>query len=363
MKKSIKVKNLGLIQGSGIGPQLCEIFQNYLQFLDALFNIKTHHIIYDNEKYHSFATLHAAIKKKKKSKKISTDEAIRLKETLSKWHKEENVNIVFRTSINDETLSIFRRMAKEVKECPLQAISGNMVFIFRDMAEGFYSNIDYKIKSDKLIFEGEYSRNHQKKVIKKAINRADKYLGQDYEIWALYKFHLFGESLKNWFHQVAPNTKMYQPDTGMVEFLNNYIFHQNGKKDLLLICSNEVGDLLFEIAVGALNLDPKFDLFTRNILLEKTFKGNLTIYQTIHGSADDIIIEDRLGDIRPDPTLRIAADIAEKALGYKGICKLTEKGLVKAKMEKKLSCDEIVKAVKGVVHNAHLNGELCRISG
>ncbi len=337
---------IGLIEGRGIGPFLCDIVEEFLIFVDKLAQKETHQILRDRYPYHSFASIDLALKQGAKSSDISKHDAETLFETLSYWRTEKEVDTVFRASINAEALYRFRTKAEEIKEFCIRTQSGHKVMIIRDQVEGFYANADYKITENEIEFQGRYSREHQARVVQKAIELADKELRKGYAIFGLYKFHLFGNMMKEWFLQSCSSLHLYQPDTGLVELLNNYIFHSNGQKDLLLICSNEVGDLIFELTIGALNLDPKIDLFSRNTLLKQPFSGRFTIYQTIHGSADDLVEENRLESIRPDAALRIAANIAEKKLGYSGIIELTDRGLTMAQLNQKTNRSDIFQIVK-----------------
>ena len=340
--------SIGLIQGSGAGPVLCSILEEVLAFIDSTSGQGTHKILKDPYPYHSFATIADAIKKGGDSKQISANDTKKLLETCKRWNK-KGVKIFYRASINAQALYSFRMQAKEIKEFCIQTRSGHKVMIIRDQVEGFYANTDYTITSKVIKFEGEYTKEHQEKVFDLAVRLAEKTLSEGYEIWTLYKFHLFGRILKEWYQELNSRVTVLQPDTGMVQFFNDYIFHRNGQKDLLMICSNEVGDLIFEMTVGALNLDPKLDLFTRNLLTANPFDGDALIYQNVHGSADDIIIENRLADLRPDSTLRIAADIAEKELGYIGMINCIDRALVKAQLNNVTRCKGIVNCVKNEI--------------
>lgn len=336
---------IGIIKGKGIGPIISDIFAEYLKSLDALSSISTHLILENENFYHSYDSINTEIQKGAHSTDISHSEANLLFETYSNWFQNEGVKVVFRTSINAEALYLFRQEARVIKEFCIRTRFGRKILIVRDQSEGFYANTQCHITPEKVIFKGEFTQAHHQEMIRTAHSIGKKCLAKGYETWALYKFHLFGVSLKNWFTKIDKSIKLFQPDTGLLELFRNYIFQGTIKNDLLLICSNEVGDLIFELLAGALNLDPKYELYSRNILLAPPFFGDLLEYQTVHGSADDLIIKNRLSDIRPDPTLRIAADIAEKFLGYNQIVNLTENALVKARMNKIAECNEIVRHV------------------
>ena len=348
-KEKIKI---GLIKGEGTGSALANIFVDFLEYLDILSSKSTHTIIEDKKFYHSFETISLATIN---SRSTSEEEANRLFLTYKSWFNNDNVRTVFRTSVNAEAAFSFARQSRNLKVIGFKNSIGARILIVNVQSEGYYANTKYDIsdKQEKIKFHGEYSKNHQKEAIKYAQLLANKDLGSNYEKWAIYKFDLFGKHLKSWFNEIDPDLQLFLPDSGISNFFKKYIFSDSAKKDLLLICSNEVGDLIFQLTAGALNLDPTFELYTRNVPLSAPFHGILNEYQTVHGSADDLASTDRIDEIRPDATLRIAADIAEKQLGYSDLKRLTDIGLVNAQMKNLNSCEAIVSMVKNTIRETY----------
>ena len=119
-------------------------------------------------------------------------------------------------------------------------------------------------------------------------------------------------------------------------------------KDLLFIAGNEIGDLMYEPLIEILkSTGSKLELYSKSFLIVLPLKEQnqnskyryLCEYQTIHGSADDLIEENREEEILPYATLRIAADIIEKQFGIKDFGQLMNKAVAKvqlARLRKKI---------------------------
>ncbi len=168
----------------------------------------------------------------------------------------------------------------------------------------------------------KFNKAHIQALAGYSIQLARDFFGEgiSFHKWSIYKFHLFGDILEKWFTDFDRDFKAFQPDTGstnLYRMISNDR-HNNQSQNLLVICSNEVGDLIFEPILGYINLsdDAKIDFYTRNYYIAQPFNGNLLEYQTVHGSADDI---KNLNKVMPYAVLRIVADIAENNFEIKGI--------------------------------------------
>ncbi|MCB9266991.1 MAG: hypothetical protein H6558_18345 [Lewinellaceae bacterium] len=351
---------IGLIRGEGTGNRLADLFIDFLLAIVEQENKRRASkgqppilpdFVEDKEDngevkiYHSFKSLVDAVgRDQAKFKEISEAEVRRLKNLMARWF-EEGIRVAFRTSINAEALYLFRQEVKSIKEFTFIPTGDRKkkVLIVRDQAEGFYANTAYWLDDEEIRFEGKYTRAHQQKLIRHALRRSEEVLGKKVTKWAIYKHHLFGDKLEEWIKEVDNEIEVWQPDNGLT-YLLNFVYgaHPTAKNNLLVICSNEVGDLIYESILGTLNIDAKLELFTKNILLEKPHNGEFKAYQTVHGSADDIAGTEKL---LPYATLRIAADIAEKELAIPGIRAKTEKAIVYSKRKLLKETNKIVNCI------------------
>lgn len=254
-------------------------------------------------------------------KKISKEETIRLEKKVRDWYK-DGFATIFRTAINAETLYLFRQNVKAIKEFSLKTLHGREILFIRDQTEGFYANTNYNVdeKKGEIHFEGKYTKSHQQEVIKYAIRQAEeKFKHKEFEKWAIYKYHLFGDALKEWAVEVDKDMIVYQPDTGLTE-LHRFFNPMEKKpepKQLLVVCSNEVGDIIYESLIEGLDLEAKLMFHSKNIYMAKPFEGSFGDFQTVHGSADDKVLGEGRAqeeEILPYSTLYAAAEVAEQYL-------------------------------------------------
>lgn len=314
---STKTKTIGLIEGAGTGSKLIEIFKGFLHYLvDTRTQNKVQFIedIAEDGQvycYQSYASL-SEISKGDSSeyKALSLKDAERLEKTFIQWYQ-QGVCQVFRTSINADALYLFRQKVKAIKAFGIKPSEKEILFV-RDQAEGFYANLDYLVSKDNqtIDFNGRLTSQHVKNIVDFANKLALTRFGQEYQKWVFCKFHLF-PYWEQWYKDADSAIQPFQPDTGIVK-LNEILFENgNSNKYLnnhLVICSNEVGDLIYETVLHIVNEKAKTEFFTKNYYLGEPFNGELMEYQTAHGSADDIAGTEKL---LPYATLRIAAEIAE----------------------------------------------------
>lgn len=301
--------------------------------------------------YHSYQSLEQiAAGNSTAFRRISGEEVSRLKDIVFKWAKEERTTF-FRTSINAETLYTFRQEVKAVKEFSLNTPSRKVLFI-RDQAEGFYANINYDVddKKGQIKFDGEFTRTHQQKVVEYALQRADQKFGiGNYIKWAMYKHHLFGDALQQWIREIDNDISIYQPDTGLTQLQK--FFDPPGTfytpENLLVICSNEVGDLVHEALMGNFDPDAKLMMYSRNVYLNKDLENVMVDYQTVHGSADDKVMDEKQEEeeVLPYATLRAAAEIAEDVLGIRGTKRLMNTAIISPRSDQTQKTIEILNTI------------------
>lgn len=352
-QKSIKI---GIIIGAGSGKRLAGIFEEFLTKLGQKHGVKVKCLKDPDEKdlrpyYHSYQSLEAisggdsAVFKTTSEKEVEA-----LFKTVTKWHK-AGVKAIFRTAINAETLYLFRQEVKAIKEFTINTQHGRKILFIRDQTEGFYANTKYFVNEEvgEITFEGKYSKVYQQEIVKYAARRAyEKFNGLPFEKWAIYKHHLFGDALQSWLREADEDIIVYQPDTGLTE-LHKFFDPPEAKRDpqnLVVICSNEVGDVIYESLIKDLDGSAKLMLFSKNVYMVEPLSGLFYDYQTVHGSADDkVTLNEEDEEILPYATFRIAAEIAEDIIGLEGVRERMEKAIIPARR----SLNEKTKTIKQII--------------
>ncbi len=356
--KSKETVKIGIIIGAGTGRRLADVFKGFLEGLVLNYSgkvVKFEEAGFEEGKpYHSYKTIvDEAGGQASKFDAISQAEAEQLVKTTEQWYR-SGIKTIFRTSINAEALYLFRQKVEAIKEFGLETNSGGRILFVRDQAEGFYANTKYEISAgfDEIFFSGKFTRHHHHKVALHALKAAKQFMkGRPYQKWAIYKHHLFGDLFQKWLREIDPSILAYQPDTGLTK-LNKVISDEqkmnNGHQpphNILIICSNEVGDIIYETILGVVNIEAELELYTRNVYTAKPFAGKLFEYQTVHGSADDIEGTEK---ILPYATLRIAADIAERNFKVLGTKQALEFAISEAKRKR---IDETTSILNHIFHH------------
>jgi isocitrate/isopropylmalate dehydrogenase len=328
-----KTKTIGLIEGAGTGKELIAIFKAFFErVIEPRLNEKIQ-FVQDPQIYHSYHSLINSTRDDvERFRHTSREDAAALETTMRNWSA-AGVHCIFRTSINADALYLFRQKVKAIKTFGIKVNAKTQFLFVRDQAEGFYSNTSYDIDAvqEVILFHGCFTRSHVAKLIDFAHQNAKERWGSSpYTSWAFYKFHLF-PLLEDWFIQTDKNIQALQPDTGMTRL--NEAFFQNDlenrqETNYLIICSNEVGDLIFETILRIIDLEAKTNLYSKNFYLADFIEAPIWEYQTAHGSADDIAGKDA---VLPYATLRIAADIAEHRFGLKEIAAEVDQAIGQAR--------------------------------
>ncbi len=296
------MKKIGIIEGKGTGSELIDVFKTVIHSFTNIEYIELNEQI---NTYWSNKNLDGNIIKKQ-----SLKDANKLADFLQR-HKDE-LCCVFRTAINAETLYYLRTRFDAIK---LINIEKENIVIVRDESQGFYSIDNYDFDQGKISFASSLSLEKFQRIIKSSCALADKrFYREKYKIWVIYKYHLFSNIIDSWIKSINPNIEIFQPDTGIVN-LQSFL-EQPAKTNLLVITSNEVGDVLYEFLLYMLHLGSKETSYTTNYY---TKLSNIPIYQTVHGSADDISGKD---SINPTAVLKIAIKTLFVHFGIN----ITEKG-------------------------------------
>lgn len=318
--KKIKV---GLIVGGGTGQELAEVFCRIIKEVSSLFTLKV-----EIRKNNFIAKTYWELRKLswKKIEKEEKSDLRKLWGYLLNVYK-DGVRVVFRTAINAETLYQLRRKGLAVKIFPVELKDGRKILLIRDEMQGFYTNDRYELSNEFIKFKGSFHKDYIQKIITYVLQERQKYMSENFKIWAIYKYHLFANVIEKWFYKIAPEIKIYQPDTG-IDLLIKYIKEPlREPHNLILVTGNEIGDTLCEFLMFVSGIGNKNTMFSWDVFLCKELYG-LTMYQTIHGSADDIKGKNI---VNPIATIKATGHLIENFLGIKGLYSVFIKILNKAK--------------------------------
>lgn len=122
-----------------------------------------------------------------------------------------------------------------------------------------------------------------------------------------YKYHLLDGALDEWTEGLAERlgvaVELFQPDT-----VNRNLITHGPEDRTVLVAGNEWADIMHVVLLDRYGAQRQEDRCTENVHLAPEL-DELTEYQTVHGSADDLAGR---GVVNPVATLRAAARIAER---------------------------------------------------
>ena len=162
----------------------------------------------------------------------------------------------------------------------------------------------------------EFSKALTERIIAYSINRADELWGARTidSVNLVYKFHLFDGIFsiwaEEWSKKFGLKINFVQPDTA-----NRNLLAFGIRGHHLMIAGNEWADIMHVILLNMFGQGAQEARCTENVYLYPGLH-DLSEYQTVHGSADDIAGK---GVVNPSATLRAAAAILERHAGCKGI--------------------------------------------
>jgi len=309
------MKKIAIIEGGGTGTEVVGIFKKclnticpsqieYLSFQER-FNYQPHTFLSLQKEY--------ANKNWGVLKKLINKEVFDLK-NFYRLAQEDTLGI-FRTAINAETLYYVRRDIKKIKVVLLPITINNTIkniIFIRDQLQGYYTNEKISSANSQIRIKSSFSQDN----FVVLSNFVKKYLIynsiKEYNLFFLYKFHLFGLELQRIIEKTAQqaglkDVQILQPDTAIHKLLGNLA----GLKDnIVLITGNEIGDVLLETLIHYYKLANKETFFTLNLAFVDTNQP-FEVLQTMHGSADDIAGRHQLN---PIATIRAAAYALENWL-------------------------------------------------
>lgn len=317
------MSKVGLIVGSGTGRELADVFRDGVRRMAAMLGRDVEVV----ECEHEFNSYHHLIDSTPELiEGIVTDDLQRLGDFYRDFYRSGG-RAVFRTAINAETLYRFRRVGNAVKTVYIPRRRKRLLMV-RDQTQGFYANDSCHVGDGEIDFRGSFSREKFQLVAGHSLEQADKFLRHPYDVWVVYKHHLFANLIESWTRELFDGAKVYQPNHA-TDILFQYLQdEEDDARDLLLVTGNEVGDILHEVLIFILRLGTRNGLHSRSVYLHPDLDG-LIEYQTVHGSADGIGGQ---GVVNPLATLRAVGAFVAEQLGAEGFGALMEEAIGRAEL-------------------------------
>lgn len=300
---------VGIIKGAGTGAELAQAFKYAIESICQNMGKEVEIV----ECPHIFGTYGQS--RQDATEAIEATVAIDV-DKLSDFYRDfcrSGGRVAFRTAINAEALYLFRQHAKAVKTVLIPVGKRRLLFV-RDEMQGYYSNDRWHTGTNILHFSGHVSKEDFSRVIDFSLQSAKVILREPFQVWVVYKHHLFANVLEKWTRSSCGYAKLYQPNHATDE-LFQYLNLEDDGGDLLFVAGNEVGDILHEILIFYLGMGTRTSLCSKNVYLHVDYAG-LTEYQTVHGSADEIGSE---GIVNPFATLRCVGEMLEDFLSCEGL--------------------------------------------
>ncbi|MCS0639762.1 isocitrate/isopropylmalate family dehydrogenase [Streptomyces sp. LP05-1] len=310
---------IGLAVGQGTGPELANVFERVLRRFAGTGPTGIE-IDRSPRLYHSYVSLRA--EGDAEHVRRLTEEDARHYERFCRTRAERGTTAVFRTAINAQSLYLVRERLGAVKVDRLTAGDASLLLV-RDQAQGFYTG-ENRHEPGVVTRTMTFSRRITESVVRYALRRAreewpERGAGR---IVMAYKFHLLDGALGGWVAELSDRfgveIELFQPDT-----VNRNLIAHGPSDRTVLIAGNEWADIMHVMLLDRFGSHRQENRCTENVYLHPELK-ELTEYQTVHGSADDLAGRDL---VNPVATIRAAALAAERHAGRAGAVADTEAAL------------------------------------
>lgn len=297
------VLRIGLAVGRGTGPELADIFEEVILQLAKPYAIQIE-LHRSSRIYHSYSSL------------LSVDdregiymETMRDAEHYEKFCKEEagrGTRVIFRTAITAQPLYLVRQHLEAIKVEHFHQGPTSILFI-RDQAQGFYTGSNnYDHGKETVSRTCQFSKEVTGRIISYSLERARQANHAVDSVFMVYKHHLFEGIFDLWAAEWSKEHRVtiefIQPDT-----MNRNLLASIIKGHQLMIAGNEYGDIMQVILLDMFNKGAQEINYAENVYLHPQLCG-LSEYQTVHGSADDLVGK---GILNPSAAIKAAAAILE----------------------------------------------------
>ena len=314
---------VGVIEAKGTGGELAEIFRRVVKSLYFKSSGKDIRFTSFEDRFGYRPNTYSSLSKNFSDKGYPERRAMVKEEvddlaTFLRDEKSSGTHGVFITSINAETLYALRLKERIVKTVPLQIsdASGQVNLIFvRDQLQGYYGNMETEVESEKIGVCAEFKLQNFDSLIQHALQKCKVFRVEPERFIFIYKYHLFGCDLNGMIDAAARRHRLdkigydvYPPEIG-VDLLFPEMLNKGRNGNVVVICGNEVGNMLLKMLLYLYGLGTKETFYVANQMLDRE---GFELLQTMHGSADDLMGTNR---INPTATLKAGAHALQYWLG------------------------------------------------
>lgn len=306
---------MGLAVGEGTGPELAKVFEDTLRGLAGAHGVPVELRVCPR-RYKTYpAVAWSAVSAQEAADSAAAD--AKAYEAFVFESAALGFATIFRTAFNAQSIYLVRERLAGVKIEPLPFAGGEFLLI-RDEAQGFYagSNDAPGASPDSITRTCEFSKAATERILDFSLAAAAERWGAAGigRVVMAYKFHLLDNRFARWVAEYAAKRGMaidlFQPDT-----MNRGLLRGEFRGNVLIVGANEWLDIMHADLLARYGGFVQEERFTRNVYLDPRLR-ELTEYQTVHGSADDIAGR---GIVNPIATIRAAADILERHAGLAGV--------------------------------------------
>ncbi len=341
----VKKENIiSIVEAGGTGIEVSDIFKKIVKKLCDT-NIT---FLSFKDEFGYYPSTFVALQKKFYNKNWEELKIIVQKEKkdLINFYNETQIKSIgmFRTAVNAETLYYVRKDIKKLKAIVLPVKIGNInknIIFVRDQLQGYYTNEKFLLKNDEININLKFSYENFLLLTRFTKEFIDKLRIKNYDLFYVYKYHLFGLELQKMIERAVKKTNIklkddfhiFQPDTAMHKLLGG--LSKIKSENVVVVVGNEIGDVLLEALVHYFGIANKETFYTLNVaFIDK--KQKLEVLQTMHGSADDIAGKQLLN---PLAAIRAAGYALENWLMVPNAVNRIEKAIQKAIHDKILTKD------------------------
>ena len=308
------VLTVGLAVGHGTGRELADVFEKVIVQLASQFSVDVE-LRRSPRVYHSYLSLLSAGESQDDVCKETMHDAAHYEE-FCREEAARGTRVLFRTAITAQALYLVRQRLECIKIENFNQGSASVLLI-RDQTQGFYTGSNtYDASNGSVSRTCHFNKGLTGRIIKFALERAGQIWSNDAvtSIIMVYKHHLFDGIFDTW---AAEWTAAYgikvnfvQPDT-----MNRNLLAFGIKGRQLIIAGNEYADIMQVYLLKMFGQGVQETTYAENIYLHPQL-FNLSEYQTVHGSADDLMGK---GLVNPTATIKAAVAILERYGACQGV--------------------------------------------
>lgn len=318
MESTHNVLRVGLAVGHGTGPELADVFAKVTIQMAKQYHVGVN-ICRSQRLYHSYHSLLSAAEDFHHVCEETAQDAEHY-EQFCKDQVAQGTRVIFRTAITAQSLYLVRQHLEAIKVERFSNQEADIIVV-RDQAQGFYTGVNtYSPDKENVSRSCNFSKDVTGRIVHYTLGRALSIWGVDAIIESVamvYKHHLFDGIMDTWAKEWS---KVYGLDIHFVppDTMNRNLLRSGLKGRQVIIASNEYADIMEVVFMDWLGRAVQETTYSENVYLSP-ITDNLQEYQTVHGSADDLVDK---GVVNPTATIKAAAAILErhaKCIGLENI--------------------------------------------